>query len=72
MGTDDDPAAYVGLRLDDAIARAEAAGWTVRVLRPDSAMTMDYRERRLNLVIPADGEAGDGSGEAVVLRASRG
>jgi hypothetical protein len=41
---------YVGRPADDAAALAEERGWTVRRLTPDSVVTMEYREGRLNLI----------------------
>ena len=42
-------AAYKGLGLEDAQALAAKQGRTVRVLAPDTIMTMDWRPDRLNL-----------------------
>jgi len=55
--TDDAPpwlADYDGLDLEAAQALAAKQGRTVRVLGPDTIMTMDWRPDRLNLHV--DGE----------------
>jgi hypothetical protein len=47
-------AALVGCTEADATSRAQAAGWTVRVVRRDGedfAVTMDFNPARLNLSI---------------------
>jgi hypothetical protein len=56
---------YVGLPLEDARARAVSAGLSVRVIRPSTAITMDYRTSRLNLLIADDAD----EVSAVVLEA---
>lgn len=49
----------IGQLADDALvarARAEAGADRVRVIRPGMAVTMDYREDRLNLDVDAEGK----------------
>ena len=49
-----DLAGYVGLALDDARSRAEAAGRPARVVREDGVLrmvTMDFIEHRLNFTV---------------------
>lgn len=49
---EDDEQRYVGLPAERAEALARTRGWaSVRVLAPGEAMTMDYREGRLNLAV---------------------
>jgi hypothetical protein len=51
-----DGSTVVGLTVDEASKLAEASGWTVRVAREDGvdlALTMDYNETRLNVVVEA-------------------
>ena len=45
---------YVGLHVDAALALATEQGWSTRRLRPGEAVTMEYREGRLNLVVGDD------------------
>ncbi|MFF2042145.1 I78 family peptidase inhibitor [Kitasatospora sp. NPDC048239] len=50
--TDADAEGYAGLRVERAEELARRHGWaSVRVLPPGAAMTMDYREGRLNLAV---------------------
>ncbi len=47
----------IGASFDEALVEAlrdESGSRHVRVLRPDSAATMDYREDRLNIVLGSD------------------
>lgn len=49
----------LGKVADEALvarAKAEAGADRVRVIRPGMAVTMDYREDRLNLDVDADGK----------------
>lgn len=39
----------VGRPLAEAAREAEAAGWQVRAYAPGAALTMDFRESRMNL-----------------------
>lgn len=50
-GPDDDVDAYVGLDREAAEERARARGWFVRSLKPDAAITAEYRFGRINFVI---------------------
>ncbi|MBB3042488.1 hypothetical protein [Nocardioides soli] len=45
----------VGRTLDEATRIATGAGWLVRPYTPDSMLTMDYRESRVNLEHDDDG-----------------
>jgi hypothetical protein len=45
---------FVGKNIDDAQKILEADKRTFRILEPDSAMTMDYSEDRVNLVYNPD------------------
>ncbi|MET8703912.1 I78 family peptidase inhibitor [Kitasatospora purpeofusca] len=50
--TDTDAEGYAGLRVERAEELARRHGWaSVRVLPQGAAMTMDYREGRLNLAV---------------------
>jgi hypothetical protein len=42
---------YVGTGVDEARSRAEAAGWTVRVIAANGVYTLDFRPDRVNLVV---------------------
>lgn len=42
---------YAGLPWREAVARAEADGRTVRVLRPGTPATKDFRPDRLNVLL---------------------
>jgi hypothetical protein len=44
---------YVGLPYDQACAKAQAAGWRVRRLRPDRRYTTEYLAGRLSLSVDA-------------------
>ncbi|MCP2339086.1 I78 family peptidase inhibitor [Actinomadura rupiterrae] len=45
-------AAYEGLDADEAEQRARTRGWTaVRRLEPDSMVTMEYRQGRINFTV---------------------
>lgn len=46
---------FVGLPLAAAVAKAESEGRAVRVLRPGSVVTLDFRPDRLNLHLDAAG-----------------
>ena len=43
------------LSLEEALSLAASQGRMVRVLRPDDAMTMDFRPDRVNLLLDNDG-----------------
>lgn len=45
---------YVGREVDGVKTQLIADGKTVRVLEPDSVMTMDFSANRINLVIDPD------------------
>ncbi|MEE1824407.1 I78 family peptidase inhibitor [Streptomyces sp. BE20] len=50
--TDADAEGYAGLRVERAQELARRHGWaSVRVMVQGAAMTMDYREGRLNLAV---------------------
>lgn len=50
---------YRGLPWTEARDRASAEGRPVRVLRPGSVVTMDFRPDRLNLRLDDDGDLVD-------------
>ncbi|NIZ90331.1 I78 family peptidase inhibitor [Kineococcus rubinsiae] len=47
---------FAGLSLEAAIAKATAEGRAIRVIRPGSEVTLDFRPDRLNLRLNAGGE----------------
>jgi peptidase inhibitor I78 family protein len=56
---DDEPpewlARYEGLSVEDAVALAGEESRPVRVLRPDDAMTMEWRPDRVNVFLDEEG-----------------
>jgi hypothetical protein len=58
-GSDERPewlARYDGLSLDEVLAVAEEESRLVRVLRPDDAMTLEWRPDRLDVFLDDAGE----------------
>ena len=58
-GTDERPAwlaRYDGLSLDEVLAVAREESRVVRVLRPDDAMTMEWRPDRLDVFLDDAGQ----------------
>ncbi|WP_432512753.1 I78 family peptidase inhibitor [Kineococcus sp. SYSU DK001] len=45
---------FEGLPWPEAVERARAQGRAVRVIRPGTAVTLDYRPDRLNVHLDAD------------------
>lgn len=52
---DDFVAGLVGRPLDEAVRAAAGAGWLVRPYTSGAALSMDYRESRVNLEHDEDG-----------------
>ena len=47
---------YEGLPVDEILAVAAEESRVVRVLRPDDAMTLEWRPDRLDVFLDADGQ----------------